>query len=61
MERRGVFLFCPAQRNLRQHIPNHLPRQVGEAVVAALEGVGELKVVDAEEMEEGGVKIIDVD
>ena len=34
---------------------------VGQAVVAALEFVGEAFVVDAEEVEEGGLKVVDVD
>lgn len=34
---------------------------VGEAEVPALEAVGELFVVEAEEVEEGGVEVVDVD
>ena len=34
---------------------------VGEAEVSALEAVGELFVVEAEEVEEGGVEVVDVD
>lgn len=34
---------------------------VGEAVVAALELEGELFVIDAEEVKEGGVEIVHVD
>ena len=34
---------------------------VGEAEVSALETVGELFVVEAKEMEEGRVEVVDVD
>ena len=34
---------------------------VGEAEVSALEAVGELFVVEAKEMEEGRVEVVDVD
>src|SRR6185312_16071222 len=34
---------------------------VGEAEVAALEAVGEARVVEAEEVEDGGVEVVDVD
>jgi hypothetical protein len=34
---------------------------VGEAEVAALEAVGEAGVIEAEEMEEGGVEVVDAD
>ena len=34
---------------------------VGEAEVAALGAVGELGVVEAEEMKDGGVEVVDVD
>jgi hypothetical protein len=39
----------------------HVPRHVGEAKIAALESVGEAFVVDAEEVEDGGLDIVDVD
>ena len=34
---------------------------VGEAEVPALEAVGELFVIEAKKMEEGGVEIVDMD
>ena len=34
---------------------------VGEAEVAALEAVGELGVVEAEQVQDGGVEVVDVD
>ena len=34
---------------------------IGEAKVSALEAVGELFVVEAKEMEEGSVEIVDID
>lgn len=35
--------------------------EVGEAVVAAVVAVGEFFVIEAEEVEEGGVEVVDVD
>ena len=40
---------------------HHGPVDVGEAVVAALEAVGEAGVVEAEQMQGGGVQVVDVD
>lgn len=37
---------------------NHLAMHVGEAEVATLEAVGELGVVHAEEVEDGGVEVV---
>jgi hypothetical protein len=34
---------------------------VGQAVIAALEAVGEFELVEAEEVEEGGVEVVDGD
>jgi len=34
---------------------------VGEPVVASLEAIGELEVIESEEVEQGGMEIIDVD
>src|SRR5436309_10764225 len=44
-----------------QNLLHHLPRDVGEAKIAALEAVGELGVVYAELLEEGGLEVVDVD
>ena len=38
-----------------------MPVHVGEAEVAALEAVGELLVVEAEQVQDGGVQVVDVD
>ena len=38
-----------------------MPGDVGQAEVAALEAVGEPRVVDAEEAEDRGVEVVDVD
>ena len=40
---------------------NDVTVDVGEAIVAALEFIGELFVIDSEEVEEGGVEIVNVD
>src|SRR5437899_9624796 len=45
----------------RQDLPDHLPAHVRQAEVPALELVGQLRVLDAEEVEEGGVQDVDVD
>ncbi len=47
--------------SLCQDSLHHLAVDVGEAVVAALEAVGELLVVEAEEVEDGGLEVVDVD
>src|SRR5687768_3384233 len=39
----------------------YVPADVGEPKVAALEAVGEFGVVEAEEVQEGGVEVVDVD
>ncbi len=46
---------------LREHTWNHLPVDVGEAEVAALGTEGELLVVESEQMQEGGLQIVDMD
>src|SRR5262245_654022 len=43
-----------------QEFLDQLPVDVGEAEVAALRAEGELGVVDAEQMEDGGVQVVDV-
>ena len=44
-----------------EDVLHHFAEDIGEAEVAALEPVGEPLVVDAHEMHEGGLKIVDVD
>ena len=46
---------------LRQNLLHDFSVNVGEAEVPALKAVGELFVVEAKEMEEGGVEVVDVD
>src|SRR4051794_24700708 len=55
----------PARRQ-RSHesgeeVFDHLAVNVGEAEVTALKAVGELLVVEAQQMEDGGLQIVDVD
>jgi len=45
---------------LSDELGNDFARDVGEAEVAALEAVGEAGVVEAEEVEQCGVKVVDV-
>ncbi len=45
----------------RQDLVDHAAAEVGEAVVAAVVAVGEFFVIEAEEVEEGGVEVIHVD
>ena len=46
---------------LRQNFPHHSSMHVRQAEVAAAVTVGEAGVVEAEEVEEGGVEVMDVD
>ena len=46
---------------LCQHSLDELAVDVGEAEIAALVFVGEPRVVDAEEMQDRGVEVVDVD
>src|SRR5687767_6735490 len=46
---------------LGQHFLNNVAGDVGEAEVAALEAEGELEVVEAQEVEDGSVEVVDVD
>src|SRR3954452_8020312 len=45
---------------LSQHLLNHVPMHVGQPEVAALEAVGELLVIEAEEVEDRGLEVVDV-
>src|SRR6184192_1541723 len=47
-------------RDLGQHFFDEVAVDVGEAEVAALEAVGETLVVEAEEVEDGGLEVVDV-
>src|SRR5688500_5637099 len=46
---------------LRNQLLHHLAMHVRQPEVAALEAEGEFGVVEAEEVEEGGVQVVDVD
>ena len=46
---------------LSEDILYHVAVDVGEAEVAALEAEGEFLVIEAEEVEDGGLEIVDVD
>ena len=46
---------------LRQEFSHELTVDVGEAEVAALEAVGQLRVIEAEEVQHRGVQVVDVD
>ena len=48
-----------ARLPLSQQFLHHPPMHVGEANVATAEAEGELFVIDAQQVEDGGVKIVD--
>lgn len=43
-----------------EDLTNHVAVDVGQAIVAALEAVSETLVVEAEQVENGGVQVVDV-
>ena len=51
----------PANPRLREQLLHDLAVHVGQAEVAALEAVGQLRVVDAEQVQDRGVQVVDVD
>ena len=55
------FGAAPSTALSRQDFFHHVAVHVGEAKVSALEGVGEAFVVDAEQMQHGGVEIVNVE
>ena len=48
-------------RGSRHHLLDHLAVDVGQAEVAAGVAVGELLVVEAEQVQDRGVQVVDVD
>src|SRR4051794_21312843 len=46
---------------LHQYAFHDVPMHVGEAVVAALVFIGELRVIDAKQVEDRGLQVVDVD
>src|SRR5437762_10745836 len=50
-------LFSPG---LSQHVLDHAPGDVGEPKIAARVTEGQPRVVDAEQVQNGGVEIVDV-
>ena len=48
-------------RTLRQQLRHDLAVHVGQAEVAALEAVGQLRVVEAEQVQDRRVQVVDVD
>ena len=51
----------PLHRPLRQNLLHHLAVHVGQAVVAALEAVGQPLVIEAEQVQDRGLQVVDVD
>src|SRR5689334_13499171 len=45
----------------RQELRHDLAADVGQAEIAALETVGQLRVIEAEEVQDRGVQVVDVD
>ena len=55
-------LMCPIiPANSRQHVLHHLAVHVGQAEVAALEAVGQLLVVEAQQVQDRRLQVVDVD
>ena len=50
----------PQHGRLHQDVFHDFAEDIGEAVAAALEFVGEAFVIDAEEVEDGRVQVVDV-
>ena len=48
-------------RASRQYLANHLAMHVGQAEVAAGVAVGETLVVEAQQVQDRGVQVVDVD
>ena len=46
---------------LRQNSLHHVPRHVGQAEIAAAVAIGQLGVIDAQQMQDGGVQIVRMD
>ena len=59
--RRGVPRILPRSGLGLQQLLHHLARHVGQAEIAALEAVGQLQVVEAEQVQDRGVEVVDVD
>jgi hypothetical protein len=47
-------------RPLRQNVFHHMPVHVGQSEVPSLKLVGQVFVIDPEQMHQGGLKIVDV-
>lgn len=47
-------------RRLRNHLAHQLAVDIRQAEIAPLEAIGELRVIEAQEMENGGLQIVDV-
>ena len=47
--------------HLRQNLRHHIPADVRQPEMAALELVGQLLVVDAQAVQDRGVQVVDVD
>src|SRR5260221_12246071 len=47
-------------RSLHQNVLDHLPAHIGQAEVAAAVAVGEAFVVEAHQVEDGGVQVVGV-
>ncbi len=50
-----------ALRQLRKQLLHHLAADVGQPEVAALEAIGQLEMVEAEQVQDRGLQVVDVD
>jgi len=57
----GDFVFILFHHYLRQNLLHHFAVDISQAEVAAGVAVGELLVVDAEDVEDGGVEVVHMD
>lgn len=56
----GTWHVPPTTHSLRQNPPHHLPVNIGQTKLAALETVGQAGVIDAEAVKDGRLEIVDV-
>src|SRR5437868_4015928 len=54
-------IFCSYTPILRQNLVNDIPRHIRQSEVTPLEAEGKTEMVEAEQMENGRVKIVNVD
>src|SRR5258708_4099836 len=56
-----AFILCTTTQFLRDHRVYHLPLHIGQAEVAATVAIRQPFVVEAHEVQDGGVQVVDAD